>query len=65
MAKTFYHQLIRILQDHGYEYLRPAKGSHEIWWNPASGAKMSVPRNCKSKFTANGILKSLNIDYRF
>lgn len=65
MAKGYYRQLTNIMKDTGYQYLRQGHGSHEIWWNPSTGQKMTVPFNLKSRLTANGILKDLGIDYRF
>jgi predicted RNA binding protein YcfA (HicA-like mRNA interferase family) len=29
----------------GFVFDRQAKGSHEIWWNPATRARTTVPRH--------------------
>ena len=58
MAKGFYAQVAEELARLGYSYARNAKGSHEIWRN-AEGRQTTVPRNLKSRHTANGILKSV------
>ncbi len=58
MAKGFYAQIVEELARLGYAYVRNAKGSHEIWRN-AEGRQTTVPRNLKSRHTANAILKSV------
>ena len=35
--------VIRKLRRAGFIYDRQAKGSHEIWWNPATKARTTVP----------------------
>ncbi|KAF3983926.1 MAG: type II toxin-antitoxin system HicA family toxin [Methylococcales symbiont of Hymedesmia sp. n. MRB-2018] len=54
----------KILKKHGWEYLRPAKGSHEYWGKQGYNS-VSVPHGCKSKFTANAIVKAAEIDHSF
>ena len=45
-------------------FIRQAKGSHEYW--DKDGCKpVTVPHNCKSKFTANAIMKEANINHKF
>lgn len=61
----FYADVKTILRDLGFEYHRPGKGSHEIWKNKTTGVSVSVPRNLKSKFTANGILKDAGSSHKF
>lgn len=58
MPTTFYSQTTDLLKAHGFIHLRAAKGSHEIWYNEATGKKITVPFNLKSRHTANAILKS-------
>ncbi|MXX11769.1 MAG: type II toxin-antitoxin system HicA family toxin [Nitrospira sp. SB0677_bin_15] len=41
----------------GFEYWKNAKGSHEKWRRPGNGKILLVPRNLKSRHTANGILR--------
>ncbi len=60
-----YEKLVKkILKKHGWVYIRSAKGSHEYWgkdeYNP-----ITVPHKCKSRHTANAILKAANIDDSF
>ncbi|MBU3566593.1 type II toxin-antitoxin system HicA family toxin [Polynucleobacter alcilacus] len=57
--KGFYKQLTAILKNHGFVFERQGKGSHEFWCK--GSLCVTVPSNCKSKFTANAILKQANI----
>ncbi len=50
-----------LLADAGYRYLENAKGSHEKWQSRDTGLLLIVPRNLKSRHTANGILKDAGI----
>lgn len=63
MAKGFYAEVVEELTRLGYAHIRNAKGSHEIWRN-AEGRQTTVPRNLKSRHTANGILKSIGSDVK-
>ncbi|MBO6725758.1 MAG: type II toxin-antitoxin system HicA family toxin [Rhizobiaceae bacterium] len=57
MASGFYDDVIKELASRGFSYWKPAKGSHEKWRHGTSGKILLVPRNLKSRHTANGILK--------
>lgn len=57
-------QVKDLLRKHGYEYFRSGKGSHEIWKN-SQGMFVTVNHNCKSRHTANSIMKEAGIDYKF
>ena len=58
MPDNFYKAVIKIISDLGYVYWKPAKGSHEKWRHRETGHILIVPRNLKSRHTANAILKS-------
>lgn len=58
----YYEQLIKVLRAHGYDKLRSGKGSHEIWSN--GKLNLTVPFNCKSRHTANSILKDAQIKHK-
>jgi predicted RNA binding protein YcfA (HicA-like mRNA interferase family) len=59
----YYNQLVKILKDNGFSFLRAGKGSHEIW---AKGrVAVSVPFNCASRHTANAVLKDAGINCKF
>ncbi len=38
-------QVIGKLRRAGFVFDRHAKGSHEIWWNPSTRARTTVPRH--------------------
>lgn len=40
-----YKEIIRRLKKAGFEFDRFAKGSHEIWWNPTTRARTTVPNH--------------------
>lgn len=57
-------QVKSILLAHGWHFLRSAKGSHEYWGK--DGFKpVTVPKNCKSRHTANAIMKEAKINHKF
>lgn len=45
LAGFRYSEVIRRLKVLGFEFDRQAKGSHEIWWNPISHARTTVPNH--------------------
>lgn len=57
MAEGYYKIVCDILTGLGYRYLKNAKGSHEKWQAINSGKLLLVPRNLKSRHTANAIPK--------
>jgi len=38
-------EVIRKLRQAGFIFDRQAKGSHEIWWNPQTRARTTVPHH--------------------
>ena len=62
MATNYYKQVVDLLRQHGFEFTRQGKGSHELWASAGQGIKVTVPRNLKSRHTANGILKDAGCD---
>ena len=38
-------EVIRKLRRAGFVYDRQAKGSHEIWWNPETRARTTLPHH--------------------
>jgi predicted RNA binding protein YcfA (HicA-like mRNA interferase family) len=62
MPDGFYNDVVRELRRLGYEYAGNAKGSHEKWEHGSSGRRLIVPRNMKSRHTANAILKASGSD---
>lgn len=57
-------QVKELLLKHGYKLIRSGKGSHEIWASD-KGVSVTVNYACKSRHTANSIMKAANIDYQF
>jgi predicted RNA binding protein YcfA (HicA-like mRNA interferase family) len=56
-----YEKLLKeLLLKHGCKLFRSGKGSHEIWLCP-NGVSVTVNHNCKSRHTANSILKDAGI----
>lgn len=59
----YYQQIIQLLKLARFSHIRSGKGSHEMW---GDGKRLvTVPRNCDSRHTANGIMKQAGIDHRF
>lgn len=44
---------------------RHGKGDHEIWINPATGRTVTVDNSCKSRHTANEVLKKADLPKAF
>lgn len=61
----YYRDVIAMLRQAGYEFKRPGRGDHEIWWHPATGRHVTVDRKLRSRFTANGILKEAGLPKAF
>jgi predicted RNA binding protein YcfA (HicA-like mRNA interferase family) len=60
-----YEKLVKeLLRKHGWSHHRSEKGSHDIWIGP-NGRTVSVNHVCKSRHTANAILKEAGINHRF
>lgn len=53
-----YHEVAKRLRDVGCQELRAGKGSHRIWYNPATGKMASVP-DWGSKDLAPGTLRAI------
>lgn len=54
-----YGELIRKLRPHGIEFFRQAKGSHEIWWQPATGRRASIPNHATKEIAAKTLTNIL------
>lgn len=59
----YYDQVTAVLKQHGFSFLKPGKGSHQWWSN--GRIKVQVPVHCKSRFTANAVMKQARITHRF
>jgi predicted RNA binding protein YcfA (HicA-like mRNA interferase family) len=49
------------LTANGCYFKRQGKGSHEIWYSPIIGGTISVPKEIKSRHTANEVLKESGV----
>ncbi|MCR4406760.1 MAG: type II toxin-antitoxin system HicA family toxin [Anaerolineae bacterium] len=60
-----YRELTRQPRRLGYEFYRQAAGSHEIWWNPSTGQRITIPNHGSRdipKGTMVKILRDLGVD---
>jgi predicted RNA binding protein YcfA (HicA-like mRNA interferase family) len=57
MPDGFYKEVTAELLRLGYARVKGGKGSHEKWAGAPDDPLLIVPRNLKSRHTANGILK--------
>ena len=45
LAGFTYRQVTRKLRRLGFEFDRQARGSHEIWWNPDTRYRTTIPNH--------------------
>jgi len=62
MGGTFDRDLKEILDRAGWTFVRPGKGSHQIWHSPIT---IAVPTGIVSRHTANGVLKDAGLPKAF
>jgi predicted RNA binding protein YcfA (HicA-like mRNA interferase family) len=65
MPEGFYADVCKCISSVGFKYVGNAKGSHEKWMCENSGVVLIVPKNMKSRHTANGILKDAGLSKKF
>jgi hypothetical protein len=65
MGRGFYPRLREVLLAHGCAFVWPGKGSHEIWFSPATQRAFPVAVTIVSRHLANAILKQAGIEQRF
>ena len=58
-----YKDLIKKLRAAGFNFDRQAKGSHEIWFNPVTRKRTTIPNHPKplSKGTLRAIIKQIGL----
>ena len=49
------------LKTAGWLFHHHGKGDHDVWYNPKTGQKVTVPWKIESRHTANGILKDAGL----
>jgi predicted RNA binding protein YcfA (HicA-like mRNA interferase family) len=59
-----YRKIIKKLKKLGFEFDRHARGSHEIWRNPKTGARTTIPNHPGDipEGTLKAILKQAGIE---
>mgnify|MGYP006296498467 CR=1 FL=1 len=59
-----YRQCVKKLKKLGFEFDRNARGSHEIWWNPSTRARTTIPNHPGDipEGTMKTILRQAGID---
>ena len=64
LAGFRYREVARRLRKLGYAFDRPGPGSHEVWRNPATGRKVTVPRHTRdlAEGTLRAILREARIE---
>jgi len=61
-----YRKIVQKLRRLGFEFDRPAAGSHEIWRNPATGHRTTIPNHPGDmpQGTLRAILKQADVAVR-
>jgi predicted RNA binding protein YcfA (HicA-like mRNA interferase family) len=59
-----YREIVRRLKLHGFEFDRYAKGSHEIWLNPKTRNRTTIPHHPGDmpEGTLRAVLRQAGID---
>jgi len=64
LAGFSYREVVRKMRAFGYEFDRQGPGSHEIWRQPATRRKVTVPHHSRdvAEGTLRAILREAGID---
>ena len=64
LAGLTYHDVVTRLRRLGFVFDRSARGSHEIWWNPLTRARTTVPRHPGDlpESTVRAIVRQAGVD---
>jgi hypothetical protein len=65
MPTTFDRELRRLLERARRTFVRPGKGSHQIWHSPITSRRFPVPVGIVSRHTANGALAQAGLPKAF
>jgi predicted RNA binding protein YcfA (HicA-like mRNA interferase family) len=59
-----YREVARRLRTFGWVYDRPGPGSHEVWRDPATGRKVTLPHHARdmAEGTLRAVLREAGID---
>ena len=63
LAGFSYRDIVRKLRKAGFTFDRQAKGSHEIWWNPETRKRTTIPNHPGSlpEGTVRAIIKQADL----
>ncbi len=63
LAGFSYRDVVRKLRKAGFTFDRQAKGSHEIWWNPETRKRTTIPNHPGSlpEGTVRAIIKQADL----
>ena len=63
LAGFSYRDIVRKLRKAGFTFDRQAKGSHEIWWNPETRNRTTIPNHPGSlpEGTVRAIIKQADL----
>jgi predicted RNA binding protein YcfA (HicA-like mRNA interferase family) len=63
LAGFKYREVARKLRTLGFAFDRPGPGSHEVWRNPATGRKVTLPHHSRdmAEGTLHAILREAGI----
>lgn len=63
LAGFSYREIVRKLRKAGFTFDRQAKGSHEIWWNPETRKRTTIPNHPGSlpEGTVRAIIKQADL----
>jgi predicted RNA binding protein YcfA (HicA-like mRNA interferase family) len=64
-VKGFAKAVREKLAEAGWRFHHHGKGDHDVWHNPGTGKKVTVPVKLLSRHTANGILKDAGLQKEF
>lgn len=59
------NDLKKLLAASGFEFLRQARGDHEVWWHPVTKQKLTIDNGSKSRHLANDLLKEAGLPKAF
>lgn len=64
LAGFKYREAARKLRTLGFSFDRPGPGSHEVWRNPATGRKITLPHHSRdmAEGTLRAILREAGVD---
>ena len=64
LAGFDYRKCVKKLKKLGFEFDRNARGSHELWWNPSTRARTTIPNHPGDipEGTMKAILRQAGVD---